>query len=211
MHCQVKLNSLFLHISWWYSWNSFCSLIKPSFHHLTFSIFFYPKSFIFLPHFYFISNVNEINCNVSGLHVTSLLVLVLKKCVFFVWKKVKREICLFDQIESVFTRSLRSKLVKNFVRFSVSFFLASWLFFSKRFFIFKLLVLYTCFFSEFWKSNSVFCQFWCFKVSFIWDLIGFFLGVSIMRHLKIEKTRWLDYQFSKELFLVCNHMIDINY
>ena len=55
----------------------------------------------------------------------------------------------------------------------------------------------------------MFCEFSRYKVFCVFDLIGFFSDLSIMRRLLIERTQCFEYQFYWRLFVVWSPIIAI--
>ena len=54
----------------------------------------------------------------------------------------------------------------------------------------------------FWKSDLIFGEFFCYKISPISDLIDLFSHISIVRRLSIDRTKWFKYQFYWRFFVI---------
>ena len=104
----------------------------------------------------------------------------------------------------------KSEWHKNFFDLSLRFYQVLSFFYYLILSLFQRLVYETFFFSSFWKGELVFCEFFCYKIYSVCDLIDLVSNVSIIRRLSIiDRTNWLKYQFHRWLFSICNHIFGI--
>ena len=67
--------------------------------------------------------------------------------------------------------------------------------------LFLFLVFQICFSNGVRESNLMFCEFSCYKVSFIWDLIDLFVGAWILSCLSMEGKSRLSFCYIANLIL----------